>query len=41
MKNGRRGEVRVTPELAGETWELLLADDEVAEIDVAEIEVAA
>ncbi len=39
MKNGKTGEVRVTPELAAETWELIMADDEVAEIDIAEIEV--
>jgi hypothetical protein len=41
MKSGRIGEVRVTPELAGETWELIMADDEVAEVDTAEIEVQA
>ena len=41
MVNGRTGVVRVSPELAGETYEQIVADEAVAEIDIVEIEVAA
>ncbi len=41
MVNGKTGVVRVTPELAAETWELITADEAVAEIDIVELEVEA
>jgi len=41
MVNGRTGVVRVAPELAGETYEQIVADEAVAEVDIVELEVEA